>query len=95
MFGTFFFVEEKDRKESGSEFPRLLIDCTEDEYYSPGGRAGRASQDKLGDRWHSSLFDVQPSVPRETGAGWEIEVDQDPIGPPKAERNFKITMRWK
>lgn len=39
--------------------------------------------------------DVQPSVPRKTGAGWEIEGNQDPIGPPKTERNFKITMRWK
>ena len=48
----------------------LLTDCTEeDEQYSPEGMAGRASQDKLGDRWHSYLFDVQPSVLRKTGAG--------------------------
>ena len=48
----------------------LLTDCTEEEeQYSPEGMAGRASQDKLGDRWHSYLFDVQPSVLRKTGAG--------------------------
>ena len=99
VFGTFFFWQKRRTGSSlVQSFPEdaLLIDCAEeDDQYSPEDTAGRASQDKLGDRWHSYLFDVQPSVLRKTGAGQEIGIDQDPIGPPKTERNFEITMRWK
>lgn len=86
----FFFVEEQDRKQFGSEFPRVCIVLTVQKRKPILQSWGWGREGFSGQAWRQ-MCSLQFS--RKTEAGWEIEGSQDFIGPPKTERNFKITMR--